>query len=77
MLYLLDTANVETIERLVAVYPVAGVTTNQSILSREGAGAGGVAQADFAPPLAEGAHAACAGDGARERTDGARGAGAL
>ena len=40
MLYLLDTANVETIERLVAVYPVAGVTTNQSILSREGAAPG-------------------------------------
>lgn len=35
MLYLLDTANVETIQRLCEIYPVSGVTTNQTILSRE------------------------------------------
>lgn len=35
MLYLLDTANVETIRRLVEIYPIDGVTTNPSILSRE------------------------------------------
>ena len=37
MLYLLDTANVDEIARLVDAYPVCGVTTNPAILGQEGA----------------------------------------
>lgn len=37
MLYLLDTANADEIERLVDAYPVCGVTTNPAILGQEGA----------------------------------------
>ena len=36
MLYLLDTANVKEIEEHIENYPVSGVTTNPSILAREG-----------------------------------------
>ncbi len=36
MLYLLDTANLEEIERLKDAYPVCGVTTNPAILGQEG-----------------------------------------
>lgn len=36
MLYLLDTANVDEIARLVDAYPVCGVTTNPAILGQEG-----------------------------------------
>ena len=35
MLYLLDTANLDDIARLIDVYPVCGVTTNPSILAQE------------------------------------------
>lgn len=36
MLYLLDTANLPAITRLIDIYPVAGVTTNPTIVAREG-----------------------------------------
>ena len=35
MLYLIDTANLEDIRRVCEYYPVAGVTTNPTIISRE------------------------------------------
>ncbi len=37
MLYIIDTANVEDIRRLVEFYPIDGVTTNPTIISRENA----------------------------------------
>lgn len=37
MLYVIDTANVEEIRRLVEFYPVDGVTTNPTLISRENA----------------------------------------
>lgn len=35
MLYMLDTANVKAIERLNEIYPLVGVTTNPSIITKE------------------------------------------
>ena len=35
MLFLIDTANLEAIKRVCEFYPVAGVTTNPTIVSRE------------------------------------------
>lgn len=35
MLYLLDTANISEIKRCLDLYPIAGVTTNPSIIARE------------------------------------------
>lgn len=35
MLYLLDTANIEHIKRALDYYPIAGITTNPTILSKE------------------------------------------
>ncbi|MFM2481362.1 transaldolase family protein [Celerinatantimonas sp. YJH-8] len=35
MLYMIDSANIEAIRRCVDLYPVAGVTTNPTIVSRE------------------------------------------
>ena len=35
MLYIIDTADVEAIRRINEFYPIAGVTTNPSIISRE------------------------------------------
>ena len=35
MLYLLDTANVKEIEKAAEVFPLAGVTTNPSIIAQE------------------------------------------
>ncbi len=35
MLYIIDTAHVEEIRRCVEIYPVAGVTTNPTIISKE------------------------------------------
>lgn len=36
MFYLLDTANLQAITRLIDLYPVAGVTTNPTLVAREG-----------------------------------------
>lgn len=36
MLYLLDTADVKQIERIIKYYPIAGVTTNPTIISKSG-----------------------------------------
>ena len=38
MLYILDTANIEEIRRCVEFYPVSGVTTNPTIISKEHTG---------------------------------------
>ena len=35
MLYVIDTANLEAIERAYNLYPMAGVTTNPTIISKE------------------------------------------
>ena len=35
MLYIIDTANLEAIERAYNFYPMAGVTTNPTIISKE------------------------------------------
>ncbi len=35
MLYIIDTAHIEEIKRCVEIYPVAGVTTNPTIISKE------------------------------------------
>lgn len=36
MLYLLDTAEVEAIEKMIDIYPISGVTTNPTIIARRG-----------------------------------------
>lgn len=43
MLYVIDTAHIEDIKKCVEIYPVAGVTTNPTIVSKE--------HTDFAPLL--------------------------
>lgn len=43
MLYVIDTAHIEDIKKCVEIYPVAGVTTNPSIISKE--------HTEFAPLL--------------------------
>ena len=35
MLYIIDTAHVDEIKKCVEIYPVAGVTTNPTIISKE------------------------------------------
>lgn len=35
MMYLLDTANIEQIERVISIYPIEGITTNPTIISKE------------------------------------------
>ncbi len=45
MLYIIDTANIEKIKKCVEFYPVAGVTTNPTIISKE--------KTDFIPLIKE------------------------